>query len=181
VWTKERRRRARCGFNRGSEQEDRAAQGQLKRVLFVCILAILAVGLKYTSGKAHPRIKSLVKEAQRWLLRVLYLPGESRFSGPRTWSRSQEHHHGSSMRILLEKLGDGGLEGIQLARALTGSGGLRRRGEIFGDSSAPDVQMRGDVAQRPVLGPVQAMNFVDLFRCQHGSEFGYTDRPARML
>ena len=127
-----------------------------------------------------PRIKSLVKEAQRWLLRVLYLPRESRFSGSRTWSRSQEHYHGTSMRILLEKLGDGGLEGIQLAGALTGSGGLRRRGEIFGDSSAPDVQMRGDVAQRPVLGPVQAMNFVDLFRCQHGSEFGYTDRPARM-
>ena len=34
---------------------------QLKRVLFACILAILAVGLKYSSGKAHPRIKSLVK------------------------------------------------------------------------------------------------------------------------
>jgi len=66
------------------------------------------------------------------------------------------------------------------ARALTGSGGLRRRGEIFGDGSAPDVQMTGDFAQRLVLGPVQAMNFVDLFRCQHGSEFGYTDRPARM-
>ena len=38
-------------------------------------------------------------------------------------------------RILLKELGDGGLEGIQLARALTGSGGLRRRHEIFDDGS----------------------------------------------
>jgi hypothetical protein len=36
-------------------------QRQLKRFLFVCILPILAVGLKYSSGKDHPRIKSLVK------------------------------------------------------------------------------------------------------------------------
>src|SRR5437879_3853092 len=84
------------------------------------------------------------------------------------------------MRILLQELGDGGLEGIQFARALTGSGGLRRRDEIFGDGSAPDVQMTGDLAHWPVLGPVQAMNFVDLFGAQHGLEFGYTDRPARM-
>src|SRR2546429_9875953 len=59
--TSERRRHALCGISRGSEQEDRAMKRQLKRVLFVCILAILAVGLKYSSGKAHPRIKSLVK------------------------------------------------------------------------------------------------------------------------
>jgi len=88
-------------------------------------------------------------------------------------------HRGRGMSILLEKLGDGGLERIQFAGALTGSGGLRRRGEIFGDGSAPDVQMTGDLAHRPVLGPVQAMNFVDLFRAQHGSEFGYTGRPPR--
>jgi hypothetical protein len=42
------------------------------------------------------------------------------------------------------------------------------------------VLMTGDFAQRPVLGPVQAMNFVDFLGAQHGSEFGYTDRPARM-
>jgi hypothetical protein len=75
------------------------------------------------------------------------------------------------MSILLKELGDGGLEGIQLAGVLTGSGGLRRCG---------DVLMTGDFAQRPVLGPVQAMNFVDFLGAQHGSEFGYTDRPARM-
>ena len=83
-------------------------------------------------------------------------------------------HRGTGMRILLQELRDGGLEGIQLARALTGSGGLRRRHEIFDDGSAPDVQMTGDFAHRPVLGPVQAMNFVDLLGAQHGSEFGYT-------
>lgn len=82
-------------------------------------------------------------------------------------------HRGRDMRMLLQELGDGGLEGIQLARALTGSGGLRRGDEIFGDGSAPDVQMTGDFAHRPVLGPVQAMNFVDLLGAQHGSEVGY--------
>jgi len=69
------------------------------------------------------------------------------------------------MSILLKELGDGGLEGIQLAGVLTGSGGLRRRG---------DVLMTGDFAHRPVLGPVQAMNFVDLLGAQHRPEFGYT-------
>ncbi|PYU22728.1 MAG: hypothetical protein DMG30_13960 [Acidobacteria bacterium] len=77
-------------------------------------------------------------------------------------------HRGRGLRILLQELGDGGLEGIQLARALTGSGGLRRRHEIFDDGSTPDVQMTGDFAHRPVLGPVQAMNFVDLLGAQHG-------------
>ena len=81
------------------------------------------------------------------------------------------------MRILLQELGDGGFEGIQLARALTGSGGLRRREEIFGDGSAADVQMTGDLAHRPVLGPVQAMNFVDLFGAQHGLELGIRTDP----
>ena len=79
-----------------------------------------------------------------------------------------------SLRILLKELGDRGLEGIQLTRALTGSGVLRRGDEIFGDGSAPDVQMTGDFAHRPVFGPLQAMNFVDLLDAQHGAEFGYT-------
>jgi len=30
-----------------------------------------------------------------------------------------------------------------------------------------------------VLGPVQAMNFVDLLGAQHGSEFGYTESSLR--
>ncbi len=54
-------------------------------------------------------------------------------------------HRGTDMRILLKELGDGGLEGIQLTRALTGSGGLRRCDDVFGDGSAPDVQMTGDL------------------------------------
>jgi len=84
-------------------------------------------------------------------------------------------HRGTGLGFLLQELRDGGLEGLQLARALTGSGGLRRRHEIFDDGSAPDVQMTGDLAHRPVL----AMNFVDLLGAQHGSEFGYTGRPAK--
>jgi len=40
-------------------------------------------------------------------------------------------HRGTGMRILLEELGDSGLEGIQFAGALTGSGGLRRRGDVL--------------------------------------------------
>jgi len=84
-----------------------------------------------------------------------------------------------SLRILLKELGDRGLEGIQLTRALAGSGGLRRRDKVFGDGSAPDVQMTRDFTHRPVLGPVQAMNFVDLLGAQHGSEFGYTESSLR--
>lgn len=85
---------------------------------------------------------------------------------------------GPGLSILLEELSDSGLEGIQLASALTGSGGLRRCDDVFGDGSAPDVQLTGDFAHRPVLGTVQAMNFVDLLGAQHGSEFGYTGSRA---
>ena len=84
------------------------------------------------------------------------------------------------MRILLKELGDGGLEGIQLARALTGSGNLRRRHEIFDDGSGPDVQMTGNLVQLSVLGPVQASNFVDLLGAQHGSRrLGIRAEPQR--
>jgi hypothetical protein len=50
------------------------------------------------------------------------------------------------MRILLEELGDGGLEGLQLARALTGSGGSHWCDDVSGDGSAPHLQMTGDFA-----------------------------------
>ena len=51
--------------------------------------------------------------------------------------------------------------------------------QVLGDGSPSQVQMTSDLAHRPVLGPVQAMNFVDLFGAQHGAEFGYTGRPAK--
>ena len=69
-----------------------------------------------------------------------------------------------------------GLERIQLAVTLTGSRGPRRCEDVFGDRSATDVEMTGDLAHRPVFGPVQAMNFVDLFGGQHGPAFRYTGR-----
>ena len=37
----------------------------------------------------------------------------------------------------------------------------------------PDVEMAGNLAQRPVFAPVQAMNGVDLVRSQHMPEPGY--------
>ncbi len=80
--------------------------------------------------------------------------------------------------ILLQQFGDGGLEGIELAGALSGSGGLRRCIEVLGQRSAADVQMTRDLAQRPLLEPVQAMNFVDLIGGEHGSDFGYTANRA---
>jgi hypothetical protein len=110
----------------------------------------------------------------------VHAPRASTFQNAQTTAETERpeslcDHRGTGLRILLEELSDGGLEGIQLARALTGSGGLRRCNDVFGDGSAPDVQTTGDFAYRPVFGPVQAMNFVDLLGAQHGSEFGYTD------
>jgi hypothetical protein len=75
-------------------------------------------------------------------MQVLFQNAQTTAEAKRKESLSD--HRGTDMRILLKELGDGGLEGIQLARALTGSGSLRRRHEIFDDGSAPDVQMTGD-------------------------------------
>ena len=78
------------------------------------------------------------------------------------------------IRVLLEKFGDGGLERIQLAGALSSSGGAGRRGQVLGDGSTPQVEMTSNLAHRPLLGEVQAMNGVDLFCRQHGLAATYT-------
>jgi hypothetical protein len=41
---------------------------------------------------------------------------------------------------------------------------------------AADMQMPGDLARRPVLGPVQAMNGIDLVRGQHLSDARYNGK-----
>jgi hypothetical protein len=38
------------------------------------------------------------------------------------------------------------------------------------------MQMPGDLARRPVLGPVQAMNGIDLVRGQHLSDARYNGK-----
>jgi len=58
-------------------------------------------------------------------------------------------------------------EGIQFAGAFPRSGRARRLGQVLGDGSASQVKMACDLAFRPVLGEVQAMNGVDLFCRQH--------------
>src|SRR5260370_9518394 len=75
---------------------------------------------------------------------------------------SLSDYRGTDMRILLEELSDSGLEGIQFASALTGSAGLLRCDDVFCDGSPPHVQIAGNLAHRPVLRPLPAMNFVDL-------------------
>jgi hypothetical protein len=79
------------------------------------------------------------------------------------------NHHGTGLRILLQKFGDGGLERIQFAGALPASRAACRCDQILRDGSTCQVEMTGDFAHGPVFRPVQAMNRVDLFRGQHDS------------
>jgi len=60
--------------------------------------------------------------------------------------------------------------GVQLAGALPPSGGASRCEQILGDGSTADVEMTRDLAHRPVLGEVEAMNGVDLFGREHVAE-----------
>src|SRR6266851_3729465 len=85
------------------------------------------------------------------------------------WAEPLRDHHGTRLRILLQQFGDGGFERIQFAGALSASCAACRCDQVLGDGSASQVEMTGDLAHRPVLGPVQAMNRVDLFRGQHDS------------
>jgi hypothetical protein len=57
----------------------------------------------------------------------------------------------------------------QLAEVLGSATPISRCDQVLGDGSTSQVKMTGDLAHRPVFGPVQAMNRVDLFRGQHDS------------
>ena len=76
---------------------------------------------------------------------------------------------GGNRRVLLKPVLDHRLEWIELA----GTGSLngnrcRRLDQVFGDRSAADVEMTGNLANRPVLHKMQPMNRRDLLVRQHG-------------
>ena len=79
------------------------------------------------------------------------------------------NHGGTRIRILFEELRDDGLEGILLTGTLTGSRGPRRCEDVLGDRSSADVEMTGDLARRPVLGPVAAEVLTHLDRGWNGA------------
>ncbi len=69
--------------------------------------------------------------------------------------------------VALQQFGDGRLEGIELAGAVA-PGGRRSRGlDVLGQRAASDLEMAGDLAQRPLLDQAQAVNVVDLIRGEH--------------
>ena len=57
-----------------------------------------------------------------------------------------------------------GFEWIELAGAVAAGRRRRRRCQILGESTAANVQMTRDLAQRPFLDQVKAVNLVDLIR-----------------
>ena len=85
-------------------------------------------------------------------------------------------HHGAGGRVLGEPFGDGWLKRVQLAGPLPCRRPWRRRLQVLGQRAAADMQMPGDLARRPVLGPVQAMNGIDLVRGQHLSDARYNGK-----
>ena len=66
------------------------------------------------------------------------------------------------MRIFLNPFGDVALERIQLTRARTLSGRLRRRFQILLDGAPTQLEVALDFANGPMLGPVKAVQLVDL-------------------
>jgi len=78
---------------------------------------------------------------------------------------------GAGFRVLLEQFSDGWLEGIELAGTLTANSGGCRGSQVLRQGSAADVEVTGDLAHGPVLGPVQAMNRMDLLGGQHRAIF----------
>ena len=74
---------------------------------------------------------------------------------------------GSHLRIFLQPVRDDGFEGIELAISLAFGHSLRGRIEILPDRPPTHVEMALDLADRPVLRPVQTVQVVDLFARQH--------------
>lgn len=70
-------------------------------------------------------------------------------------------------RVLFEEVVEGGLKGIELAAAI--APGRWRSGcvDVFVYGATPEVQVGGDLAQRPLFDGVQPMNGVDLIRVEH--------------
>src|ERR1035441_3849673 len=83
-------------------------------------------------------------------------------------AESLPDHGGAGGRILFEQLGDGGFIRIEFAGPGPSRGSLVRHVQILLDRVPAHVQVALDLADRPVLGPVQAMQVVDLFGRKHG-------------
>jgi hypothetical protein len=71
--------------------------------------------------------------------------------------------------VLFQPFGDSGFEGIEFTFALSLGGLLGRRIEVLLDGPPTHAQVALDLADRPVLGPVQAMQVVDLIGGEHGA------------
>ena len=71
--------------------------------------------------------------------------------------------------VLLKQFGDSGLEAIQLAGARPRRRRLRRRFQILLDGPPTHAQILFDLANGPVLDPIQVMQIVDLIGGEHGS------------
>src|SRR6266566_357742 len=83
-------------------------------------------------------------------------------------AQSLKNHHRTGGGILLQQFTDGGVKRLQFAGSLRLGTGLRRLAEVFGYGAPVQVQVAGDLSQRPLLVPVEIVNLVDLFVAQHG-------------
>ena len=96
-----------------------------------------------------------------------------------------QNHDCAGVGILLQQFTDGGMKRLQLAGSLQPGTWLRRLDEIFGYGAPVQVQVAGDLSQRPFLVPVKVVNLVDLFVAQHGGGLillsGKTGADARAL
>jgi hypothetical protein len=70
--------------------------------------------------------------------------------------------------VLVQQFGDRRLEGIQFTEAGPSRRRLRRRFQILLDRAPAHVQMLFDLANGPVLDPIQVMQVVDLVGGEHG-------------
>src|SRR5207247_4472149 len=81
--------------------------------------------------------------------------------------RRLEDDSGPNRSILLQPFFNRWLERIQFAGSCPMQRSLHRLGQILGDAAPADVEMLGDLSDRPLLDKMEAMNRVDLFVCQH--------------
>src|SRR5262249_27594164 len=80
---------------------------------------------------------------------------------------------GGDAGIFFQPFSDGGFEGIEFAFTLPLGRGLRWRIEILLDGPPAHAQVAFDLANRPALAPVEAMQVVDLIGGEHWCDFRY--------
>jgi hypothetical protein len=98
-------------------------------------------------------------------------------------AQSLKNHDGAGFGILLQQFTDGGVKRLQFAGPLWPGTRLRGLDEILGHRAPVQVQVAGDLSQRPFLAPMEPVNLVDLFVAQHGliPFSGKTGAEARAL